>query len=92
MADIRNQENQSFGQQCPNSPLARARASSSDRASDLLVAQIGAKAVAENVAANAARRWAVTVFGREHNQRFSELEHAQDTANKIGGQVVDTWL
>ncbi len=90
MADIRDNDNQTFGQQCPNSPLARARATSSDRASDLNRAQLGNQ-VDANIAANNARRWAIDVFGRRHNQQFDDFDTAQDVANKIGGKLVDTF-
>lgn len=91
MADIRDNDNQTFGQLCPNSPLARSRATSSDRASDLLIAQIGAGGVAANVAANNARRWAIQIFGRLHNQQFDDQDTAQDVADKMGGKLIDTW-
>jgi hypothetical protein len=91
MADIRESFNDAVGNGVgtPNSPLARARASSSDRMSDTIIAQLGADKVAANIAANAACKWGVEVFGRLHNQQWDDYELALDCANKIGGEVVE---
>jgi|GEM_PF-5680585 len=82
MADIREH----YEGQGDNSFL---RATSSQRASDLNRAQMGADIVAANIAANAARKFGVSVFGRLHNQQWDDYDFAKETADKIGGEVVE---
>ena len=64
------------------------RATSSQRASDLLVAQIGKEAVAANIAANNAKKYGVAIFGRLHPQRWDDENIAQQYADKMGGKLV----
>jgi hypothetical protein len=92
MADIRDRESEKLvgsGAGAAHSPLARARASSSDRMSDKIVAEIGREQVEKNIAANAARKWGVMIFGRLHVQQWDDKDLAQETADKIGGEVVE---
>jgi hypothetical protein len=83
MADIR--ENETLAQ----SPLARARASSSDRMSDINRAGSGAAIVEANIAANAAKKYGVKIFGRLHSQQWDDIERANECAERIGGVVVE---
>jgi hypothetical protein len=91
MADIRERDNDAVGSGVnqANSPLARARATSSDKMSDAIRAQIGSEQIAANVAANSAKRWGVRIFGRLHIQQWDDRDSAQECADKIGGEVID---